>query len=115
MMASAMAVTRPSGVSLASNNFQSFDTVVRSGAELPLYATGVLDTQRDEPVQLAIALNDVIVGTAESYRQDGGWGFAAMLADDGLREGPNDVRLFTIDEVEGNTALRPVASSDGQK
>jgi hypothetical protein len=115
MTASAMAVTRPGGVTLASSNFRSFDTVVRSGAELPLYATGVLDTQRDEPVQLAIALNDVIVGTAESYRQDGVWGFAAMLADDGLREGPNDVRLFTIDEVEGNTALRPVASSDDQQ
>ena len=107
---SALAPTRWSGVSLASSNFQTFGRVVLSEPELPLYVTGVLDTGQAEPVQLAIALNGVIVATTESFRQDDAWAFAAMLAEDGLQSGPNDVRLFTIEEGEGRPALRPVAS-----
>ena len=107
---SALAATRRSGVTLASSNFQTFGRVVPSEPELPLYVTGVLDTGQDDPVQLAIALNGVIVATTASYRQDGAWAFAAMLAEDGLRDGPNDVRLFTIETGEGRPALRPVTS-----
>ena len=107
---SASAVTRLSDVTLASSNFRTLGEVVRSEPELPLYVTGVLDTGQDEPVQLAIALNGVIVATTESYRQDGAWAFAAMLAEDALRDGPNDVRLFTIEQRRSRTVLRPVAS-----
>ena len=107
---SAVAVTGRSGVTLASSNFQTFGRVVPSEPELPLYVTGVLEAGHDDPVQLAIALNGVIVATTESYRQDGVWAFAAMLAEDGLRDGPNDVRLFIIEEGEGGPALTPVDS-----
>ena len=107
---SALAVAGRSGVTLASSNFQTLGGVVRSEPELPLYVTGVLDTSHDEPVQLALALNGVIAATTESYRQDSAWAFAAMLAEDGLRDGPNDVRLFTIEQGRGRTALSPVAS-----
>ena len=107
---SAVAETPRSGVTIASSNFQTFGRVMRSEPELPLYVTGVLDARQDEPVQLAIALNGVIVATTESYQQDGAWAFGAMLAEDGLRDGPNDVRLFTIEQGEGRPALRPVAS-----
>ncbi len=106
---SASAVTRRSGVTLASSNFRTFGEVVRSEPDLPLYVTGVLNTRQNEPVQLAIALNGVIVATTQSYRQDGVWAFAAMLAEDGLRDGPNDVRLFTIEQGR-RTVLSPVAS-----
>ena len=107
---SAVAETPRSGVTLASSNFQTFGRVVRSEPELPLYATGVIDPSQDAPVPLAIALNGVIVATTDSYRQDGAWAFAAILPEDGLREGPNDVRLFAIEQGEGRPALRPVAS-----
>lgn len=109
---SALELTRPSDVALASSNFQAFERVVRSEPELPLYVTGVLDTRRDEPVSLAIALNGVIVTTAESFQQDGAWAFAAMLPDDGLRDGRNGVALFTIEGDGEPAALRPVGSSD---
>ena len=62
------------------------------------------------PTQLAITLNRMIVATTASYRQDGAWAAATMLAEDGLRDRPNDVRLFTIEPRRGRTALRPVAS-----
>ena len=107
---SAVVATRPSGVTLASSNFRNVGGVVRSAPELPLYVTGLLDTPQDEAVPLAIALNGVVVATTESYRLDGAWQFAAMLPEDGLRDGPNDVRLFTIEQGRRRAALRPVAS-----
>ena len=109
---SALAVARRSGVTLASSNFETFDEVDRSEPELPLHITGVLDTRRRQPVQLAIALNGVIAATTESYRQDGTWAFAAMLAEDMLRDGPNDVRLFTIERDRKPAVLRRVRSGN---
>ena len=99
-----------SAVTLASSNFQNLGRVSLSEPDLPLYVTGVLDTARNEPVQLAIALNGVIVATTESYRQGGAWTFAAMVAEDGLLDGRNGVRLFTIGPGAGPTSLRPVAA-----
>ncbi len=107
---SAVAETPRSGVTLASSNFQTFGQVVRSAPELPLYVTGVIDPGQDAPVPLAIALNGVVVATTDSYRQEGAWVFAAMLPEDGLRDGPNDVRLFAIEQGDGRPALRPVTS-----
>ena len=110
MDVSTLTETPSSSVTFASNNFQALSRVALSEPDLPLYVTGVLHTGRDDPVQLALALNGVIVATTESYRQDGAWTFAAMLMEDELRDGPNGVRLFTIEHGDGLTSLRPVAA-----
>ena len=109
---SALEATSGDDMTLASSNFQAFAGVVRSDPTLPLYVTGVLDTRRDAPAQLAIALNGVVGATTESYRQDGEWTFAAMLEEDGLRDGPNDIRLFTIEPRDGRAGLRLVPRAD---
>jgi hypothetical protein len=107
---SVLAVTRPSRVTLASSNFPLFREVrkVVSERELRMYVTGVVDPPQDEPVQLAIALNGVVTATTESYREDGTWRFAAILAEDGLLDGANDVRLFALEPDGGRTVLTSV-------
>ena len=107
---SVLAVTPTSRVTLASSNFQLFREIVRSERDLRMHVTGLLNTPNDEPVQLAIALNGVVGATTESYRENGVWAFAAMLPEDGLLDGVNDVRLFTIEQDGGRTALTPVNS-----
>ena len=83
---------------------------MRSERELPVYVEGVLDIPQDEPVQLAIALNGVVAATTESYREDGAWAFASMLAEDRLLDGANDVRLFAIEPDGEHTILTTVNS-----
>ena len=75
-----------------------------------MYVAGVIDAPQDEPVQLAIALNGVVAATTESYREDGAWAFAAMLPEDGVLEGANDVRLFAIEPDGERTVLSTVNS-----
>ena len=105
---SVLAVAHPSLLTLASSNFQLFREIIRSERALRMYVTGVLDIPQDEPIQLAIALNGVIAATTESYREDGVWAFAAMLPEDGLLDGVNDVKLFAIEQDDGRTVLTPV-------
>ena len=107
---SVLTVTHQSPVRLASSNFPTFREIVRSEHELRMFVTGVLDTSQDEPVQLAIALNGVVAATTESYREDGAWRFAAMLAEDGLLDGDNDVRLFALQPDGERTVLATVNS-----
>ena len=107
---SVLTVARQSRVTLASSNFQIFREIVRSERELPVYVEGVLDIPQDEPVQLAIALNGVVAATTESYRENGAWAFASMLAEDRLLDGANDVRLFAIEPDGERTILTTVNS-----
>ena len=108
MQVAALTVTRPNGVTLAFSNFGTLDRVDRSARELPLHVTGVLETRRDEPVPLAVAVNGVIAATTQSYRQDGAWEFGTMVAEDRLRDGANSVSLFVIEQDGGRTALSQV-------
>ena len=103
-----LSVTEQRRVSLASSNLQNLDKVVRTEAQLP-YVSGVLETTRARAPHIAIALNGVIAATTESYRENGAWVFATMLFEDGLRDGENDVRVYTIRErASGRVVLARV-------
>ena len=105
---SELVVDRLSDVTLASSNFESFAYVESLGSYLPLHITGVLDSNRTEPFQLAISLNGVIAATAESYRQNGTWAFASMLSEESIGLGRNEVELFVIESDGEATQLRPL-------
>ena len=102
---------RRNEVQITSSNVRFFDDVVRAGPSLPLHVTGVLDTGRAEPIQLAVALNGTIAATTESYRQNGEWAFAAMLSAELLGDGRNEVTLFVIESENGEPSLSPVMLS----
>ena len=108
--AALLTIARQSPVTVSSSNFSTFREIRRSEREVHMYVAGVIDAPQDEPVQLAIALNGVVAATTESYREDGAWAFAAMLPEDGVLEGANDVRLFAIEPDGERTVLSTVNS-----
>ena len=111
MDVSAVVGGRRNEVQITSSNLRFFDDVVRARPSLPLHVTGVLDTGRAEPIQLAVALNGTIAATTESYRQNGEWAFAAMLSAELLGDGRNEVTLFVIESENEEPSLSPVMLS----
>ena len=100
-------LVRQRRVTLASSNPRNLGAVVKADA---LYVSGVLETTRARTPQLAIAVNGVIAATTESYRENGTWAFATMLSEDGLRDGANDVSVYTIRErANAKVVLAPLA------
>ena len=58
------------------------------------------------PVELAIALNGIIVATTVSYMEHGQWTVATALPERYLRNGSNDVVGYILDEMDGAPLLR---------
>ena len=73
---------------------------------LPLYVRGTLRTRKSDEVRLAIAINGRIAATTQSYREKRKRVFATLVPEEYLRDGPNDVKVFVIDENDGRFVLR---------
>jgi hypothetical protein len=79
---------------------------------LPLHLTGTLNIpdSLDEPVLLAIALNDNIVSVSQSYDVDGFRNrFAALLPSNSLIQGANDLQIYLIEQNSSGPQLELLA------
>ena len=83
-----------------------FDDVDLDSETLPLYVRGVVTESIGERVSVAIAVNDVVVATTQSYQENDEWVFASMIPEDALEAGANDLRVFVVDDTEDEAALR---------
>ena len=110
-------VRSDASVELAARSF--FRAVDPSSGVVPTYVRGNVLDAGDAAHALAIAVNGRIVATTRMYRGSGE-NFAAMLPDDALVEGDNDVRVYlisadaptTLAELQG-TSLRYTLREDG--
>lgn len=70
---------------------------VELDAELvPSYLTGRIRGGRGEGEALAVAVNGVVAATTRSYGEFGEEKFAALVPEQALRAGANDVRIYAI-------------------
>jgi len=100
-----------SGLLLKVVDMSKFSVDVDLSADiLPLYIYGEIRGVEPRPVEVAIALNDIIVATTVSYTEHGLWTVASALPERYLRSGPNEVVAYLIDESHGAPLLRPMAT-----
>jgi hypothetical protein len=65
-----------------------------ASGSIPSYLTGVVDDAGGPPVDLAIAVNGRIAAVTRT--EEDGPGFAALVPDEALVEGANDVRVYAV-------------------
>jgi Sulfatase len=62
---------------------------------VPAHVVGLL-AGRDEPVELAVALNGTVAGVGGTYRVEDGWQIAVMVDPTFLNDGANDLTLWEV-------------------
>lgn len=90
------------------------DSVELDSGFLPAYLTGVVQPGKGTapPLQLAIAINGVVVATCPTYQgKDGATKFAAMVPERVFRSGSNSWQVYVIEEASaGRFRLRRMRS-----
>ena len=66
---------------------------------LPLFIRGTMSPGIEERVNLAIAVNGIVVATTQSYLEHDTWVFASMIPEEALTPGENDVQVLVVDAV----------------
>ena len=92
-----------------------FSSVDLQSHFLPAHATGSIESPHHSPIRLAIALNDVIVTLTDSYAENDGWNFSAMLPESAFRQGVNALRVFAVEPGDdGQPVLTSIGPDSGQ-
>jgi len=80
------------------------EAVDRSSEVVPSYVTGKISGGPRTDQELALAVNGVVEATTRSYEDDGEERFAALVPEDVVRSGQNDVQVFAI-RSEGSSIV----------
>jgi hypothetical protein len=81
-----------------------FAAVELSRDPLPLYIRGLLNTQRSEPLDIAVVVNGQVAAVARSYRERGAHVFGTLIPETSLRDGNNTVDAFVVDGAARHAA-----------
>jgi hypothetical protein len=76
---------------------ERFDDVRLARDPLPLYVRGVVDTQRPDPVNVAVAVNGRVAAVVQSYQERGEHVFGTLIPEASLHDGRNTVAAFAIE------------------
>ena len=76
-----------------------FQSVDRRSDVVPVYVTGKIRGGTGSDEELAVAVNGVVAATTRSYEDQGDERFAALVPEDSLRSGQNDVRVYALQGV----------------
>jgi hypothetical protein len=89
------------------NGARSFHSVHLASGFVPAYVTGRV-TGPHPPGAVAVAVNGRIAATSPTYRvhRGGSIYFSALLPEQALREGDNDVRLYAVSGPADGPRLR---------
>ena len=80
-------------------------SVDRASDVVPVYLTGKIDGSPEGGVELAFAVNGVVVATSRTYEDQGDERFAVLLPEAALRSGRNDLQVFALENDGGSVVL----------
>ena len=109
MKTSDLAGTSQHEVGILLANGQAFDVVHRPAEPMPLYVRGTVEITGTQPIRLALVVNDRVVSTTESFQEDGHWVFACPVPESAFTNGRNELRVFAIENTDGQFVLAPVS------
>ena len=80
-------------------------SVDRESDVVPVYVTGKIRGGTGSGEELAVAVNGVVAATTRTYEDQGDERFAALVPEESLRSGQNDVRVYQLRTEGGSTVL----------
>ena len=80
-------------------------SVNRASDVVPVYLTGKVRGGAGTGEELAVAVNGVVAATTRTYEDQGDERFAALVPEDSLRSGQNDVRVYALRSVGASVVL----------
>ena len=93
-------LTSAADVQITIRDQQRCASVALNRNTLPLYVRGVLTTSKSDPLNVAVAVNGVVVAVTQSYRERRAHVFGTLIPESSLREGNNAVAAAVIDLPE---------------
>ena len=83
----------------------SLESVDASSDVVPSYLTGKISGGAGSGEELAVAVNGVVAATTRSYEDQGDERFAALVPENSLHSGQNDVRVYAVRSDGGSVVL----------